>query len=181
MSIATNWGTSLDERSIQFPCDRIVTEPDAEYFRGVTVDAPTTIVFRWVCQLRVASYSYDRISHPGRRSPQELTPGLEEIAAGQQVLGIFKIVDFERDRHITAQLAFETREARMYGRFINNFALSYMVVPRDTSCRLLVKYAVSYRGGLAGWLGRAFTPWLDFPLTRRQLLNLKRLAETQRH
>ncbi len=59
MSVAKTWGTDAAERALPFPCDRYVDDPDAAYFRGVTVRASPTALFRWLCQLRVAPYSYD--------------------------------------------------------------------------------------------------------------------------
>lgn len=76
MSIATRWGTDERERSRCFPCDGLVERPEAVWFRGVTVRAPAEAVFSWLCQLRAGAYSYDWISHPGRRSPRRLVPGL---------------------------------------------------------------------------------------------------------
>jgi hypothetical protein len=172
MSVATTWGTTSDERALAFPCDRMLPDADAAYYRGVTVDAPPATVFRWLCQMRVASYSYTG------RGPQTLTPGLDDLAPGQTFMSVFELVEFERDRHLTLRLVFKTREGRAYGRVLSDFVLSYLAVPQDGErCRLLLKYLARYRRGLPGWLGRGFVPWLDLPMARKQLLTLKRLAE----
>ena len=70
-------------------------------YRAVDVAAPAEIVFRWLCQLRAAPYSYDLIDNGGRRSPQELTPGLERLEPGQRFMRIFRLVEFEPGRSIT--------------------------------------------------------------------------------
>ena len=67
--IAFEWGTSAREHAQVFGCDAEVAQPDHVLWRGVTVDAPAQIVFRWLCQLRAAPYSYDWIDNRGRRSP----------------------------------------------------------------------------------------------------------------
>jgi hypothetical protein len=61
--------------------------------------------------------------------------------------------------------------------------VSYLVVPiagpRARGCRLLVKLVVKYPAGLKGRLMRALLPWGDLVMMRRQLLNLKQLAESE--
>ena len=79
VSIASAWGTKPSERRLAFPCDRYVEPIDAAYFRGVTIFARSEVIFRWLCQMRVSPYSYDRIENPGRRSPRTLIPGLEPL------------------------------------------------------------------------------------------------------
>ena len=173
-AVARTWGTSPAERLEPFPCERYLSAPDDAYFRGVEIDAPAPIVFRWLCQLRAAPYSYDWIDNRGRRSPGELTPGLEELSVGQSVMTIFELVEFERYRHLTLRLR------RM--RFVfGDVAVTYMVSEVcDQRCRLVVKLLVRHRGsGLRSFFARRFLPWGDLVMMRRQLLNLKRLAEAQ--
>jgi hypothetical protein len=101
VSVAYTWGTEDAERRLPFPCDRYVERAEAAYFRGITVRARPATLFRWLCQMRVAPYSYDWIDNGGRRSPRALTPGLEDLAVGQSVMRIFTLVDFAKDRHLT--------------------------------------------------------------------------------
>ncbi len=98
MSAAYTWGTEEAERRLPFPCDHYVELADAAYFRGITVHAAPAVLFRWLCQLRMAPYSYDWIDNAGRRSPPTLTPGMENLAIGQSVMRIFTLVEFARDR-----------------------------------------------------------------------------------
>ncbi|WP_240529102.1 hypothetical protein [Streptomyces antioxidans] len=131
-------------------------------------------MFRWLCQLRVAPYSYDLLDNMGRRSPRRLTPGAGELAIGQRVMTIFELVSFETDRHLTLKLT-DPRGLRLFG----GFAVSYTVADtgRGTT-RLVAKLAVGERNGL---LGRARTPllaWGDLLMMRKQLLTLRDLAES---
>lgn len=123
-----------------FPCDSHLPDPDLECFRAVSVEAPASVLFRWLCQLKVAPYSYDLLDNGGRRSPRTLSPGLEHLAPGQRVMRIFRLVEFEKDAHLTMVLD-DPRAQSIYGRI----ALSYVVVPSTpSSCRLVVKLRVRY-------------------------------------
>ena len=66
------WGTSEAERLRPYPCDEMLRDPDQVMFRAVDVEAPQGHVFRWLCQLRLAPYSYDWIDNFGRQSPRRL-------------------------------------------------------------------------------------------------------------
>ena len=92
--IGKNWGTSVEERRLSFPCDQIIPTPDAMLYRGVTVNAAPRTVFRWLCQLRAAPYSYDWIDNGGQKSPPSLTAGLDKVAIGQDVMRIFSVAAF---------------------------------------------------------------------------------------
>src|ERR1700727_1962513 len=96
------WGTTAEDRSLSFPCDSLVRAPAVSYCRAVEVLAPKEIVYRWLCQIRVAPYSYDWFDNFGRQSPRQLTPGLERLGVGQALLVMFRIVDFAENEHITA-------------------------------------------------------------------------------
>jgi hypothetical protein len=88
-SVSATWGTTAAERDMPFPCDGLVASPDAMLYRGVTIEASQPLAFRWLCQLRVAPYSYDCIDNWGRRSPRHLIDGLDNLAVGQDVVGSF--------------------------------------------------------------------------------------------
>ena len=69
--LSRTWGTETRERLRDFPCDRFLERFDDAYYRGITIHAHREIVFRWLCQLRVAPYSYDLIDNLGRQSPRQ--------------------------------------------------------------------------------------------------------------
>ena len=174
MSIAYTWGTTAAERALAYPCDRYVEAPRDELFRGVSVNAPAAAVFRWLCQLRAAPYSYDWIDNFGRRSPRQLTAGLGALARGQRVMTIFELVEFEQDRSITVRIAERGRAHRLFG----PAALTYMAAERpEGGTRLLAKISMRRSRGLIAGPVRVVLAWGDLVMMRRQLLNLKRLAE----
>jgi len=175
-SIAVTWGTTPDERRMPFPCDRHVSGPEAAYFRAVDVQAPAAIVFRWLCQLRVAPYSYDCIDNLGRRSPRRLTPGLDRLAVGQRFMTGFELVDFEKDRHLT--LVARPSFASVFG--LQALAVTYLVRPQATAeSRLVAKLLIRHAPGVVGVVAAWLLPWADVVMMRKQLLTLKQLAEEQ--
>lgn len=138
------------------------------------MDAPPRVVFRWLTQLKVAPYSYDWIDNFGRRSPRTLVPGVEKLARGQKVMTIFELAEFEEERHLTLVMA-APWAASLFGRT----ALSYVALPTsETRCRLVVKMLVRYPDKPPlSWM-RWLLPWGDLLMMRKQLLTLKKLAES---
>lgn len=185
--IAYTWGSTPEERLMSFPCDSYMNSSDEAYFRAIDVKAPTEILFRWLCQLKVGSYSYDWLDHleriffkvtesiRDRPSPEQLLPGVENLALGQRVMGIFKLVEFEQNRHLTIVLD-DKQAISIFG----DIAASYVLVPMTSnSCRLILKGHIRYpRNPFWSWL-RPFMPWGDLLMMRKQFLRLKHLAESQ--
>jgi hypothetical protein len=141
-------------------------------FRAVDVEAPAEAAFRWLCQLRVAPYSYDWIDNRGRRSPSTLTAGLEQLEDGQRFMTIFRLAEHEPGQSITL---------RHSGRLFGRLAITYRVTPRAGSGS---RFVVKLRGVMPGSVLRPLLRQLlavgDLVMMRRQLLNLKRLAEAGR-
>jgi hypothetical protein len=168
--VVRSWGTTAEEQQRCFPCDRVLPDHNEAYYRAVTVLAEPAILFRWLCQMRVAPYSYDWLDNFGRRSPPQLTPDLETLELGQPFMTIFDLVDFEQHVHITLRL-------RRPGLF-PPLAVSYFLdAGGEPGCRLIVKLVLQFRPGLRDRMLRRLAPWLDWVMMRRQLLNLKALAE----
>jgi hypothetical protein len=174
MPIPYNWGTTPQEILLPFPCDRFVQEPYTPYYRGVTLNASAETLFPWLCQMRVAPYSYDWIDNFGRQSPQKLISGLDNLLIGQNFMSIFELIDFEPNRYVILRLKPNTIGSRALGECL----LNYLIVPQTQyTCRLLVKFTIKYSPGLLQWLMRTFLAWGDFIMMRRQLLNFKSLSE----
>jgi hypothetical protein len=146
-----------------YPCDSFVVSPVLEAWRGVNVVAPPEAVWPWVAQVRAAPYSYDWIDNRGRRSPRELL-GLPEprvgdrfTTAGGREMG--RIVSVDPGRQLT-------------GSIMGTF-MSYVLVPCDQgTTRLLLKVVSQTSRWAAPGLAVG-----DLIMARRQLLNLKQLAE----
>jgi hypothetical protein len=207
VGIAETWGSTPDERARPWPCDGLVEGAELELFRAVDVDAPPEVTFRWLCQLREAPYSYDfldidflarlvRLSSLARRraprslqtaaarsvmfarqSPRRLTPGLEQLAVGQRVMRIFRLVKFEHGKHLTLRI-----DAPAGERIFGDLAVTYDVAPRgERGSRIAVKVTVKPPPSrFLAALGRLL-PWGDLMMMRKQLLTLKGLAERERN
>jgi hypothetical protein len=170
-AVARTWGSTARERELEFACDRFVADPHDALHRAVTVHAPPTLLFRWLCQLRVAPYSYDLLDNLGRQSPRRLTPGLDRLQVGQRIMTAFRLAAFEPDRHITVVLE---RGGALFG----DLAVTYLVVPESGErCRLVVKLAVAYPRTPFGAAMRRLLPAGDLVMMRKQLLTLRNLAE----
>lgn len=172
-SIAYVWGSTDAERRLPYPCDKYLPGADDAYFRALDVSAPPHVLFRWLCQLKVAPYSYDWVDNPGHTSPQHLTPGVEKLETGEQVMKIFKLAEFEINRHFTLVMA-DARSRALFGEIAGSYVIS---APSAGNSRLVGKLLIRYPEGWHGGLVRWLLPWGDFVMMRKQFLNLKRLAE----
>ncbi|HEX4211985.1 MAG TPA: polyketide cyclase [Candidatus Dormibacteraeota bacterium] len=160
--IGDRWGVSPPEVARHYPCDELVAEPVLQVWRGVTARAEAGHVWRWVAQIRLGPYSYDWIDNLGHRSPRQLRdlpdpePGEPfTTARGRPVGSILAVMP---GQHLTGQ--------------IMGAIMSYVLVPEGEATRLLLKVVVAQ--------GRVVAPLLsvgDLVMSRRQLLNLARLAE----
>jgi hypothetical protein len=166
--VVNSWGATDDDLRRPLPCDRLLPDAELVVHRAVDVAAPPELVFRWLCQLRAAPYSYDLLDNLGRRSPRRLTPGLDRLVVGQPAMRIFRLSSFTRPE----QMTFDSR------RPLGRVAITYAVRPQEGGCHLLMRIrwtppplpvptALTTRAMAVG----------DLVMARRQLLNLKRLAE----
>jgi hypothetical protein len=161
--IGDRWGVSDSEVRRAYPCDDFVAAPLLQAWRGIRIEAPAGAVWPWVAQIRLAPYSYDWIDNRGRRSPRQLA-GLPEPRAGDRFTAVGgrpvgRIVSVDPGRQLT-------------GTIVGAF-MSYVLVPQgDGATRLLLKVTARSRR----WAAPALSAG-DLIMARRQLLNLKQLAE----
>jgi hypothetical protein len=85
------WGVRPSERSATLPCDALCPRPGAHADRAISIAAPPAIVFAWLCQLRVAPYSYDILDNVARRSPRRRDPELIHLRVGQRFMTLFTL------------------------------------------------------------------------------------------
>ena len=167
-------GARPDEVAVRRPCDAVVPAPRARWVRAVDAGAPPAAVWRWVCQLTVAPYSYDLVDNLGRTSPRTFTPGADRLEVGQRLMILFVIDSFVVGEHLTVRL-------RRPGRgILGEFAITYSVVPGGgpggRGTRLVGTVAVDGSPSRLGRLVRWALGWGDLVMMRRQLRTLARYA-----
>jgi hypothetical protein len=133
-------------------------------WRGVTVVTPPSAVWPWLRQLRYAPYSYDWLDNGTRRSPRVLLD-IPDPQAGEafscvaRKFNVGRVMSTEPGKHITAS--------------VMGALMSYVLLPEGEGTRLLLKIVLPGRP----WYGPGLALG-DWPMARRQLLNLKALAES---
>jgi hypothetical protein len=170
--LGSTWNATPDERAAHLPCDDLM--PGAAPFdRAISIDAPPSIVFAWLCQLRVAPYSYDLLDNTGRRSPRSRSPELTELAVGQPFIRIygrmdvFELASFKSDEHITMRVP----DGSAMSRF-GAVTATYAVRPEGNGTRLHGREL--YEGP---WLFGQTLALVNLVMMRKQLRVLKTLAE----
>jgi hypothetical protein len=164
----TSWGATAAERAAPLPCDELVPGDAMVLNRAVDVAAPAGVTFRWLCQLRIAPYSYDLIDNGGRRSPRTLTPGLDRLAVGQPMCRIFTLDSFTPGSLLTLRLT-SPRARRAFG----DVAITYAVVPAGPAAsRILARVRAA---GLDP-VRRRVLGWGDLVMMRKQLRTFATLA-----
>lgn len=161
--LADRWGVTDAEVALEYGCDAVLPDAPMQAWRGVTVDASPDVVWAWVRQLRLAPYSYDWVDNLGRRSPRMRSDRPDPVvgdplmrAMGRDVGRVLAVVP---ERELTAR--------------IGPAVMSYRVEPAgEGRSRLLLKLVSRGRRPFVDLLSLG-----DLPMARRQLLNLKALAE----
>jgi hypothetical protein len=148
------------ERAARMPCDALAPHASVRADRAVCVDAPPSVVFAWLCQLRKAPYSYDFIDNFGRRSPRERDTTLRHLAVGQKFMTLFELASFVDDEQITLRS--------------KSAAVTYAVRADGSGCRLHTRVLFELPSLVAHALAAG-----DWVMMRKQLLTLKSLAERE--
>ncbi|HEX3433125.1 MAG TPA: hypothetical protein VHT25_03585 [Solirubrobacteraceae bacterium] len=149
---------------MELACDGLLAGTPLRLHRAVSVEAEPRLVFRWLCQLKHAPYSYDLLDNFARRSPRELTPGAERLAVGQRFMSIFTLVSYVPDEQLTLRA--------------RRTAVTYAALSEGQRTRLLARVLFAPPGGrLLGSLSGGALAAGDLLMMRKQLLTLKALCE----
>lgn len=175
MNILTSWGSNSKDRQSDFGCDELIKDPNSIWYRAVDVNAPAGLVYKWICQMKIAPYSYDNLDNRGNQSPQNLEPGTDKLKKGQKMMTIFNIESFTPGKEINLTMDMPPKE---WAKWYVPSAISYKIeTSAKNKSRIIVKYIAKWPYTLRGWFERYLIVIADFIMMRRQLLNFKKLAE----
>lgn len=166
------WGSTSGAETLKSP-DRRTGAPRRLATRAVATDAEPEALFLWLCQLRHAPYSYDWIDNFGRRSPRRPDTSATSLEAGQDVMTIFELTEFEPNRSLTISMK-PGWPTRLFGAI----AVRYAIIPTGDG-RVLLRGDLSMPppGRALGRLRRYLLAWGDLLMMRKQLRTLRSLAE----
>jgi hypothetical protein len=167
------WRSTAVERRLQLPCDGEMPVCDEILHRAADVDAPAGLLFRWLCQLKVAPYSYDLLDNFGRESPRELSEEAERLSVGDVIMTIFTLVTIDEGRQFTIRMT-HPWALKVFG----DIAITYLVSSQGAdSSRLMLRMRLRYPRRLPYSAMRLILPFGDWFMAQKQLRTLRTLAE----
>jgi hypothetical protein len=182
----TRWGTvraSAAEKARRLPGDNLIAEPLASLTHAITIHRAARDVWPWLAQMGAGSragwYSYDVLDNGRQRSRERIVPELQHLTPGMifpalpGVTDCFTLLAFEPKRHLT--LGWRSNE---------HLLMTWTFVLDEAtrgSCRLVVRAreGTGYHfHALPRWLTSRLGPVVHFIMQRKQLLGIKRRAES---
>jgi hypothetical protein len=178
------WGATAEERAASLPGDEFIATPIYRSTRAITIDAPPESIWPWLVQMgmgRGGWYSYDKwvalVSSDSAESAQTIIPELQDLQLGDPVDLIKQMVFSVRQLDVNHALVLHADEHQVPMQpWVKTWA--FVLRPQgDGSTRLVVRESSAWSMKYVGVL-TAVTNWFWFFAARRQLINLKRLAES---
>ena len=80
------WGATDDDLRLSLPADSMVTNPDFNATRGITINSTPEKIWKWIIQIgsrRAGWYSIDWMDNAGIKSSDEVLPEFQRIEIGQ--------------------------------------------------------------------------------------------------
>ena len=165
-----------DEAMRSLPGDELVADAKIRWNHAITIRAHPADIWPWLVQMgcrRAGWYSYDGLDNGGVPSAERIVPELQQVQAGD----IFPMTPKAQDRFVVRVV--EPGRALVLGDDAGQMSWAFVLEPADeTSTRLITRSRGTTGRVALGLMLKVFWHPLDFGMQRRQLLNLKRLAET---
>jgi hypothetical protein len=167
------WGATEEELERAMPGDELVTEPDLNATRGVTVAARPEEIWPWLVQIgyrRAGYYSYDRLDNAGLPSAERILPEYQNLKVGDEIpldrVNRMEVVVLEPPRVMVWDLP---------GR---GFSWAWGLYPENRGrTRLVTRIRMKYEWKLPAILWYFVIDVGDFIMMRKCMLGIKRRAE----
>jgi hypothetical protein len=177
------WGATAEEAAASLPGDGLIDPVSFRSTRAITIEAPPAAVWPWLAQMgmgRGGWYSYDGllrlISPVPTDSAAEIVDGFQNLKAGDPVelimTMVFRVAELVPNEALVL-LADANQQPHQPWRKSWTFALRPLP---GGATRLIVREISGWDSRLVG-AATAVTGWLWFLGARRQLKNIKALAE----
>jgi hypothetical protein len=177
------WGATPAEAAGPLPGDDLISQPVFQSTRAITIEAAPQAVWPWLVQMgmgRGGWYSYDwwlgKLSITPAVSAAAIIEDLQDLKVGDAVDLIDKMVFRVQDLRPNRALVLHADEHQIpLQPWVKSWA--FVLEPLEGGAtRLIVRERSAWDHKWIGFL-TAFTNWLWFVANRRQLKNLKALAE----
>ncbi|MDR1633663.1 MAG: hypothetical protein LBS27_01795 [Bifidobacteriaceae bacterium] len=179
----SGWGATPHERSAPLPGDELVPSPVFHSTRAITIQAPPESVWPWLVQMgtgRAGWYSYDALISQFSSAPtisaSTIIQDFQDLKADDVIdlidSMVFHVHEIEPNRAIV--LLADEHQLPLQP-WVKSW--TFVIKPIEGGATRLLVRERSY--WTLKWVGfvTAFTNWLWFWVTRRQLINLKALVE----
>ena len=167
------WGATDEELERAMPGDDLVTNPDLDTTRGVTVDARPEDIWPWLVQIghrRAGFYSYDRLDNAGVPSAERILPEYQDLKVGDKI-------PLDRVNHMEV-VVLEPPRVMLWNLPGRGFSWAWGLYPLDgRRTRLVTRIHMRYEWRFPRILGYFVIDVGDFIMMRKCMLGIKRRAE----
>ena len=167
------WGATDEELERPMPGDDLVTNPDLDATRGVTVDARPEEIWPWLVQIghrRAGFYSYDRLDNAGIPSAERILAEFQDIKIGDEI-------PLDRNSHMEV-VVLEPPRVMTWNLPGRGLSWAWGLYPLDgRRTRLVTRLRWRYRWKFPVILGYFMIDVGDFIMMRKCMLGIKRRAE----
>jgi hypothetical protein len=165
-----------DEAMRSLPGDALVADAKIRWTHAITIRAHPADIWPWLVQMgcrRAGWYSYDGLDNAGVPSAERIVPELQQVQVGD----IFPMTPKAKDRFVVRVV--QPDRALVLGDEAGQMSWAFALEPAGETGTRLITRSRATAGRLAlGLMLKVFWHPAGFGMQRRQLLNLKRLAET---
>ncbi len=158
------------------PGDEAVSGARVRWTHGITIGGRPAEIWPWLKQMgcgRAGWYSYDGLDHAGMPSADRIIPELQQAEVGD----IFPMKPGRTDSFVVRAIAPE--RSLVLGDAPGSAGWTFLLESLDEKrVRLITRSTGSYEHLITGLLLEVLLRPIHFGMQRRQLLNLRRLAES---